>query len=53
MTTYEENEISLKLTLWLGSKHWIKKTILKRGSCGCDCMVVGFTSTCAISAYPH
>ena len=23
------------------------------GRCGCNCMVVGFTTTCAISAYYH
>jgi len=25
----------------------------KGGCCGHDCMVVGFTTTCAISAYHH
>jgi hypothetical protein len=24
-----------------------------RGHCGCDYMIIGFTTTCAISAYHH
>jgi len=33
------------------SKHFIKKKL--RGHCGRDRMVVGFTTTCVISAYHH
>jgi hypothetical protein len=31
--------------------HWFKNK--NRGRRGCDCMVVGFTTTCAITAYHH
>ena len=33
--------------------YYNKTEISLRGRCGCDCMVVGFTTTCAISAYHH
>ena len=36
-----------------GAKYHKHKLILYRGLCGCDCIVVGFTTTCAISAYHH
>ena len=36
-------------------QHYAPKqhTVFKRDSCGRDCMVVGFTTTCTISAYHH
>jgi hypothetical protein len=30
---------------------YYKQSLLKRGRYGCDRVVVGFTTTCAISAY--
>jgi hypothetical protein len=39
--------------VWFGNVRQNSIPVFKRGSCGRDCMVVGFTTTCTISAYHH
>ena len=41
------NKVYCDVMVWLDRKHW------SRGRHGRDRMVVGFITTCAISAYHH
>jgi len=41
------------MTLWFSPGILVSSTNINRGSRGYDRMVVGFSTTCAISAYHH